>query len=254
MKTKLLLLLVLFWGISLTTSSDLLSQPLWTQVNNGLTHTDVRTLAVSGTNIFAGTDGGGVFLSTDNGTSWTAVNTGLTNRIVQSLAVSGTNLFAGTWGGGVFLSTDNGTNWTQTRLATTEVRSLAVSGTNLFAGNYGGGVWRRPLSDMVTSVDRLSADLPTHFSLNRNFPNPFNTTTVIRFSLPSRSFVSLKVFDGLGREVTLLVSEELPAGTYTRQWNATGLPSGVYFYRLEAQPLSGQSGSFMETKKLQLIR
>jgi hypothetical protein len=70
----------------------------------------VSCMATSGVDLFAGTDGGGVFLSTDNGTNWTAVNTGLTDLGVLKLASSGTNLFAGTWGG-VYLSTDNGTNW-----------------------------------------------------------------------------------------------------------------------------------------------
>jgi len=87
----------------------------------------VRALAFSadGTKLFAGTDGG-IFLSTDNGTSWTAVNTGLTNTTVHALAVSGANLYAGTEGG-VFLSTDNGTSWTavNTGLTNTTVLSLA---------------------------------------------------------------------------------------------------------------------------------
>ena len=74
-------------------------------MNNGLAAILVRSLAVSGTNLFAGTQAGGVFLSTDNGSSWTAVNSGLTNRSVLSLAVSGSNLFAGTDGGGVFINT-----------------------------------------------------------------------------------------------------------------------------------------------------
>ncbi|MDZ7406155.1 MAG: T9SS type A sorting domain-containing protein, partial [candidate division KSB1 bacterium] len=85
------------------------------------------------------------------------------------------------------------------------------------------------------------------FHLEQNYPNPFNPTTTISFSLPLGSFVSLKVFDALGREVSTLVSEELAAGTYVRQWEAAGLPSGVYFYRLQA-------GSFTETKKLILLR
>ncbi|MBK7032468.1 MAG: hypothetical protein IPH49_04205 [Ignavibacteria bacterium] len=68
----------------------------WTAVNTGLTNNIVLSLAVSGSNLFAGTDGGGVFRSTNNGTSWTPVNTGLTKTIVRSLAVSGTDLFAGT--------------------------------------------------------------------------------------------------------------------------------------------------------------
>ena len=193
----------------------------WVQTN-GPYGGYVYSFAVSGTNLFAGT-GGGVFLSTNNGTSWTAVNTGLTNSYVLSLAVSGTNLFAGTWGN---------------------------------------GVWRRPLSEMITSVQHSPGELPVTFRLDQNYPNPFNPATTISFSLPSKSLVSLKVFDALGREVSILLADELPAGTYARQWNAAALPSGVYFYRLVANassegiPLgpSGQAGSFSETKKLTLIR
>ena len=119
--------------------------PQWVQTSGpycGL----VSCLAVSGTNLFAGTGtdldapcDGGVFLSTNNGTSWTEVNSGLTNSDVLSLAVGGTNLFAGTWGG-VFLSTNNGTSWTAVNSGLTNsfVLSLAVSGMNLFAGTSGG--------------------------------------------------------------------------------------------------------------------
>jgi hypothetical protein len=165
------------------------------------------------------------------------------------------------WIVGVFLSTNNGTSWTAVNadLAYTTVNALAVSpngagGTNLLAGTAG-GVWRRPLSEMITSVKRLSTDLPTHFSLDQNYPNPFNPATRISFSLPSESIVSLKVFDALGREVSILLADELPAGSYARQWNAAALPGGVYFYRLVADAIpSGQAGSFTETKKLLLLR
>jgi len=220
----------------------------WTAVNSGLTISAVRSLAVSRTNLFAGTQRG-VFLSTNNGTSWTAVNSGLTISAVPSLAVSDTNLFAATYGSGVFFSTNNGTSWTAVNsgLTNLNVLSLAVSGTSLFAGTASNGVWRRPLSEMITTVERSSTDLPTLFSLDQNYPNPFNSSTTIRFSLPSTSFVSLKVFDALGREVSNLVSEELSAETYSRQWTGADLPSGAYFYRLQAS-------SFIETKKLILIK
>ena len=112
------------------------------------------------------------------------------------------------------------------------VISFAVSGTNLFAGTIG-GVWRRPLSEMITSVERLSTDLPTHFSLNQNYPNPFNPITSIELSLPNRGYVSLKVFNVLGQKIAALVAEELNAGTYTTQWNGTAMPSGIYYYRLQ---------------------
>jgi hypothetical protein len=86
------------------------------------------------------------------------------------------------------------------------------------------------------------------FALNQNYPNPFNPTTNISFSIPSKSFVSLKVFDLLGREVATLVSEEMLAGNHSRQWNAINIPSGVYFYRLQA------GSSYNETKKLILLK
>ena len=120
-------------------------------------------------------------------------------------------------------------------------------GGNLFAGIRNQGVWRRPLSDMITSVKKLSTNLPTDFSLEQNYPNPFNPSTIISFSLSSKSFASLKVYDALGKEVSILLAEELPAGTYSRQWIAGGMASGVYFYRLQA-------GSFTETKKLLLLK
>ncbi|MFH1198518.1 MAG: T9SS type A sorting domain-containing protein [bacterium] len=81
------------------------------------------------------------------------------------------------------------------------------------------------------------------FQLGQNYPNPFNPVTTISFCVPTQSFVTLKVFDALGKEVSILLSEQLSAGTYLQQWDATGLASGVYFYNLQA-------GSFSETKKL----
>jgi photosystem II stability/assembly factor-like uncharacterized protein len=97
--------------------------------------------------------------------------------------------------------------------------------------------------------------VPMVFSLAQNFPNPFNPSTTISFDLPANSFVSLKVFDVLGQEVTSIIFEEMPAGSYSRQWNAQNFPSGVYFYRLHARQTSGgQSGSFTQTKRLLLLK
>jgi len=76
--------------------------------------------------------------------------------------------------------------------------------------------------------------IPTTYSLLQNYPNPFNPETTISFYVPTESFASLKVFDSLGREVSILCSDELSAGRHLRQWDAAGLASGVYFYRLSA--------------------
>ncbi len=246
------------WGDGLFLSTN--DGTSWIQVDSGLTSKYVLSLIVdptgggtSGTNLFAGTNGGGVFLSTDNGISWEEVNTGLTDKHVNSFAVSatfdGTKLFAGTWaGGGVFLSTNNGASWTQVNsgLTNMSVRSLAVSGTKLFAGTDG-GIWMRPLSEMVTAVENVKAGIPKEFSLKQNYPNPFNPSTTIEYSIPKSGSVSIKVCDILGREVATLVDANKPAGIYRVTWNASGMSSGVYFYR-------SQAGKFSETKKLVLLR
>jgi photosystem II stability/assembly factor-like uncharacterized protein len=113
-----------------------------------------------------------------------------------------------------------------------------------------GGAFIAKLAPEVTSVGALHEGLNSHpsaFSLKQNYPNPFNPSTTISFSLPSRSFVTLKIFDVMGREVATMVSEEMPAGIYSRQWNASGLPSGVYYYRLQA-------GAFVQTKNLVVLK
>jgi hypothetical protein len=206
-------------------------------------------LAVSGANDFVGTYGGGVFLSTDAGTSWTAVDAGLTNSSVMSFYVSGTNLFCGTLGGGVFLSTNNGASWTAVNSGMTNanVNSLAVSGTNLFAGTQGTGVFRRPLSEMITSVGPWPSELPGEFQLMQNYPNPFNPTTVVRFQLPVASMVRLAVYDILGREVAVLVNERMDAGVHEIKFDGSNLASSVYLYRIQA-------GDFVQTRKLLLLK
>lgn len=91
------------------------------------------------------------------------------------------------------------------------------------------------------------ADVPTEFNLNQNYPNPFNPTTTISYSLPTNGFVTLKVYDILGKEVATLINEEKQAGSYTTNFDASGLASGTYIYRLTA-------GSSIQIKKMTLIK
>jgi beta-glucosidase len=107
---------------------------------------------------------------------------------------------------------------------------------------YGYGLTYSP-----TAVSNTKAELPDRFSLDQNYPNPFNPTTTIRFSTPVRSFVTLKVYNALGEEVSVVVHDELPAGTFTRELNGESLSSGVYFYRLQA-------GAYTETKRFILLK
>jgi len=85
-------------------------------------------------------------------------------------------------------------------------------------------------SSTVTSVSESA--VPASFTLHQNYPNPFNPSSTIQFSIPSFSFVTLKIYNLLGKEITTLVSENLTEGHYSRSWNAEGMPSGIYYYRL----------------------
>ncbi|MFA6455414.1 MAG: T9SS type A sorting domain-containing protein [Bacteroidota bacterium] len=218
----------------------------WTATN--IKQTNVRSLIVSDTNLFAGTYDG-VFLSTNNGTSWTMVNNGLTNISTLSFAISGKNLFAGTYGG-VFLSTNNGTSWTAVDTGFTDnvVKAFVVCGTNLFAATSGSGVWRRPLSEMIpASVELSSSKLPEKYSLSQNYPNPFNPSTTIRYSLQSSATVKLAVYDLLGREIATLVNEEQSVGWKEVQWNASNFASGMYLVRMS-------TNNFVGAKKILLMK
>ncbi len=345
----------------------------WDSINVGMQSKTVHAFLANGNTVFAGTEAG-VSISTDNGKSWNSINSGLSGLGVWSLGVNSdisgdTTIFAGTWSG-VYSTTDKGKNWKATGLSNTSVPVhsiivhknyifaatltngifvsvdngltwkniilplsdksyepgftvpvcsisklisststyivagswygdlyymdykasvfqvaiiiykqavplLCLAGRNdtLFAANSSGyffvadqnqiwhrssfpplgagavysmafnhsyifaatgkGIWRLWYPDQVTNTNS-SEDRPSGFVLDQNYPNPFNPSTIINFELPAESFVTLKIFDPLGREVTTLVSQEMSAGKYTRQWDADGYTGGVYFYRMTA--------------------
>jgi len=99
--------------------------------------------------------------------------------------------------------------------------------------------------DPTTNVNHIEKLLT--YSLRQNYPNPFNPTTKIKYQIPELSFVTLKIYDVLGNEIIVPVNEEKSSGSYEVDFNATNLPSGIYFYRLQA-------GNFVETKKMVLIK
>ena len=99
----------------------------------------------------------------------------------------------------------------------------------------------------TTAVDEDQKVQPSEYSLSQNYPNPFNPTTNINYKIPKSGYVSLKVYDVLGNEVTTLVNEVKPAGEYEVQFGSSSLASGVYYYQLKA-------GNLAETKKMILLR
>ena len=115
---------------------------------------------------------------------------------------------------------------------------------NIYSNGY--LFWQKDTS-VVVGIEVSESALPRTYELYQNYPNPFNPVTVIKFDLPKTSQVSLKIFNILGEEVTTLVSGQLLSGSYQYEWDASGLASGVYLYRIEAE-------DFVETRKMILMR
>ena len=137
--------------------------------------------------------------------------------------------------------------------SSTEIGKLVVIDTTTALGTLVGETGFEDVQGLAytTTGEPLSADgennVPKEFTLKQNYPNPFNPTTKIDFVLPEKSFVDLKVYNILGKEIKTLVYDEKPAGYYEIEFNAEGLPSGVYLYKIKA-------GQFSETKKMLLLK
>jgi hypothetical protein len=105
---------------------------------------------------------------------------------------------------------------------------------------------RNPLGN-ITEIENISSKIPDKYSLHQNFPNPFNPVTNIEFDLPKESFVKLFIYDALGKELSVLVNQNLAAGSYKIDWDASSYSSGIYYYKLQAS-------EFTETKKMILLK
>jgi hypothetical protein len=171
-------------GVFLSTDSGI------TWANAGLTNTFVTCLLGIGTNLFAGTQGHGIYLTADNGLSWDTANTGLTNFNIYGLCICDSELYAGV-----------GTAWE--------------------------GVWRRPLSDFgITAA--VSPVNPTANSIQA-YPNPLTQSTAIRFTSPESGVARVTVVNLLGEEVARVFEGALTSGEHSFLWGKpTGLPNGMY--------------------------
>jgi hypothetical protein len=145
----------------------------------------------------------------------------------------------------LYYSPDSGKTWQLVDFAVKNVNCLYPYGKDSVLVGTDDGVYVVS-STTVTAVNEPTHN-PTTFALSQNYPNPFNPTTTIRYDVPVRSHVTLAAFDILGRRVETLVDGEKQPGHYEVSFDASRLPSGVYFYRL-------QVGTFNETKKMELLK
>lgn len=215
--------------------------------------------------LFQNNIAGGAFLTTNGGVTWIRRSTGIPNvAAVQIRAIlirpgSTTEFFAGLDNpttAGVYRTTDAGVSWTVFNSGSINnisiVRALTfrtVGDSTLFAGVAGasGPIGVHEYSFPLVGIIDPNSNIPNEFSLSQNYPNPFNPSTVINFGVPKSSFVTLKVYDASGREVKTLFSGQKSAGYHSVTFNAVGLSSGLYFYKIEA-------GEYKEVKKMILVK
>ena len=255
-----------FYGWGLNTN------PLVRFTSNGGTSWNTGTLGITGTFTagFAFSDNKligigststsfpNVARTTDGGTTWGSVNLGGAGTTALSCLkwVSGTNYvyFDGdiTTGMAMYKSTDAGATWTVMTYPTgainyTHFDFIKVGNTITgFAVSPNGTILKSV--ENITGISNEGSITPSEYKLNQNYPNPFNPSTTISFDLPRNEFVTLKVYDVVGKEIATIVNKQLTAGSYSELFEApSNLTSGIYFYKLTA-------GSFSDTKKLVLVK
>ncbi|MBT8381905.1 MAG: T9SS type A sorting domain-containing protein [Ignavibacteria bacterium] len=206
-----------------------------------------------------------VFRTTDAGTSWQDISSNLPeaplNDIIVDQNIAG-RLYVGT-DVGVFYTDSLGASWDYlgTSMPISPVTDLVLHNPTrtLIAATYGRSMYS---IDLTIITETESENLPLeNFVLYQNYPNPFNPTTKMKFTIPTsplnpspyqgegnrERLITLKVYDVLGNEIATLVNEEKPAGSHEIGFDATVLPSGIYFYKLQA-------GNYIETKKMVLVK
>lgn len=218
----------------LSRSSDM--GQTWTTITNGIDPWDWVDVTSYGSRLIL--CGGGIFTSTNDGVSWSNITGNLAPVQFYAIAIAGDTIYTAT-AFNCYYSINLGQSWTlipNTGLPLTpSFRHLLVHGGYIYAGmgesGNLGGAWRRPVPG-TTSVERIDANVPGAIALMQNYPNPFNPSTNLEFQMPNSGMVSLKIYDLLGREVATLVNEEMRYGSYSVTWDASDMPSGVYFSRL----------------------
>jgi len=253
-------------------TTSLIWQPFGNGLNNPVYHIGFNSdeMYIGGYFTDAGGDPNADHIAKWNGTSWEGLGPGLNGQFseVEEFTFNGNDMYVvgqfnvvGSDSSFFNIAKWNGASWEKMGVGVDqEARSLAILGNDLYIGGAfhsevpGGNdlLYIAKRTDFALAVEDNFITVPNDFVLYQNYPNPFNPVTIIKYSIPAVetqniASVQLKVYDVLGNEVATLVDEFKPAGTYEINFDANNLPSGVYFYQL-------QSGNFVETKKLILLR
>jgi len=220
----------------------------WTSIHIDTSQSLVNDIATRGAGeVFVATSHG-IFYSPDNGTTWQKRNVGLLDSAMMSIVVSRTGeLFTGSDSGRVFHSTNNGSSWQlfSDGLEATTINDLTLDSIGYLYAATDSGVFRT--SKKITALAEGRKVEPVVFSLSQNFPNPFNPSTSIPFSVANAGWVNLSIFNLLGQQVAVLVNEVKYPGKYVVSWKPDAIPAGAYFYQI-------RSGIHTSTKQMMYVK
>lgn len=233
-------------GINFVNSSTGLPTRTITSIN---IHPDSSQVAIV---TFSGFGAGKIYKTTDGGAVWNNISGNLPDSPVNDALIyypgTSTSIYYAAMDIGVFFTDTWGATWTE--LADGLPNTVAMhldyhQATNtLRIGTHGRGVWE---THNPVGIINYNNQVPAGYSLQQNFPNPFNPVTNIKYDILSEGFVNLAVYDILGRELKKIISENQRPGTYTVQFDGSELSSGVYFYKLSAN-------GYTETKKMMITK
>jgi photosystem II stability/assembly factor-like uncharacterized protein len=200
-----------------------------------------------------------LYKTTNAGLSWSFQNNPISqggmNQINDVMFISPDSGWAahGTPSTGAIMFTSNaGSSWTIEEFSPNWFECLEnSSNAKIYCGANSGRIW---FTDIVLGASSGNEENPVGYMLMQNFPNPFNPSTVIRYELPVMSNVKLSVYSILGKEVMVLVSEHQNAGRYNVEFEASGLPSGIYFYELRARQTGSLTDEFVSVNRMILLK
>ena len=218
----------------------------WTDVSNGMVPnrypTRIHVNQYNSKEVYVTFGGFGtahVIKSTNAGTSWTNITGNLPDIPAQSICIDPVynNLYLGN-DLGMYVSTNGGTNWYEYRTGMPYTLIFDVTIVNvsrkLRIATHGNGIWERRLIANPVAIQNHETETPTEYKLFQNYPNPFNPVTTIKYQIPKSGFVSLKVYDILGKEVGSYVNQVQQAGEYSLNFDGSSLATGMYVYKLTA--------------------
>jgi len=208
----------------------------WDQLNFG--YLFVWSLGIdSQGKVYAGTYGNGVIRSIDGGENWFAINNNLMASHIYSIRIDASNnVFVSGWSSGVYvLSADKSDEWGSLGMGTLGVSSLVIKNNILYAGTSSGNIYSNssPLTSLNSRIDLK----PAKYELVQNYPNPFNPSTTILFNIAEEGEYSLAIFNSIGQLIRTVAKGDYAPGEYNVKFDASGLSTGMYIYRLRGNGL-----------------